>query len=210
MCTYMHSSVQPACMLTVVILSTIHTCTWLEHTLYLPLCNPPCPTHSLHCITCGYAVIRTGRGARNLELWVLKSSKYFTCYCCYVVCHIPNILYRMAKQETLFDFGVSSPLPTSFPPPFSPSLPPYLPPPPPPPPPFLPLPLPPSPNSQEVIETKWQDLLQKLEACRSTLSRYHDLMSVFAEMDDCLTNMGQIEVHSQHVQCSMYSVVCTV
>ena len=128
MCTYIHSSVQPACMLTVVILSTIHTCTWLEHTLYLPLCNSPCPMYSLHCITCGYAVIHTGRGARNLELWVLKSSKYFTCYCCYVVCHIPNILYRMVKQETLFDFGVSSPLPYLLPSLFL-SLPPSLPPP---------------------------------------------------------------------------------
>ena len=52
-----------------------------------------------------------------------------------------------------------------------------------------------SPHSrQEVIEGKWSDLLGALEACKSTLSRYHDLMSVFAEIDDCLANMAQIEV----------------
>ena len=30
--------------------------------------------------------------------------------------------------------------------------------------------------------------------CRSSLSSYHDLMAVFAEMDDCLQEMAQIEV----------------
>ena len=47
---------------------------------------------------------------------------------------------------------------------------------------------------QEVIERKWTDLLAAVEACKSTLSRYHDLMSVFSEMNDCLTTMSQIEV----------------
>ena len=51
-------------------------------------------------------------------------------------------------------------------------------------------------SRQKVIEDKWSDLLASLEACKSSLSRYHDLMSVFAEMNDCLTTMGQIEVCS--------------
>ncbi len=46
----------------------------------------------------------------------------------------------------------------------------------------------------KVIETKWEGLLSKLESCRSVLSHYHDLMSVFAEMNDCLADMTQIEV----------------
>ena len=51
-------------------------------------------------------------------------------------------------------------------------------------------------NRQEVIEKKWSDLLAALEACKSTLSRYHDLMSVFSEMTDCLGTMAQIEVQA--------------
>jgi spectrin beta len=49
-------------------------------------------------------------------------------------------------------------------------------------------------SRQEVIERKWSDLLAALEACKSTLSRYHDLMSVFSEMSDCLATMAQIQV----------------
>ena len=49
-------------------------------------------------------------------------------------------------------------------------------------------------NRNEVIEKKWKELMSKLEACRSMLTRYHDLMSVFAEMDDCLGEMAQTEV----------------
>ena len=49
-------------------------------------------------------------------------------------------------------------------------------------------------HRQEVIEKKWSELLTSLEACKSTLSRYHDLMSVFSEMNECLAHMGQIEV----------------
>jgi len=49
---------------------------------------------------------------------------------------------------------------------------------------------------EQVIERKWHNLVQKLDACRSTLSHYHDLMSVFAEMDDCLADMAQTEVRS--------------
>ena len=45
-----------------------------------------------------------------------------------------------------------------------------------------------------MIEKKWKDLMTKLESCRSMLTRYHDLMSVFAEMDDCLGEMTQTEV----------------
>ena len=51
---------------------------------------------------------------------------------------------------------------------------------------------------QGVIERKWSDLLTALEACKSTLSRYHDLMSVFSEMSDCLATMAQIEVQNKH------------
>ena len=52
---------------------------------------------------------------------------------------------------------------------------------------------------QEVIEKKWSDLLTALEACKSTLSHYHDLMSVFSEMSDCLATMAQIEVLKESV-----------
>ena len=45
-----------------------------------------------------------------------------------------------------------------------------------------------------MIEKKWKELMSRLEACRSMLTRYHDLMSVFAEMDDCLGDMAQTEV----------------
>ena len=38
--------------------------------------------------------------------------------------------------------------------------------------------------------------VRMLDACRSTLSHHHDLMSVFAEMDDCLSDMAQTEVCS--------------
>ena len=58
---------------------------------------------------------------------------------------------------------------------------------------------------QGVIERKWSDLLAALEACKSTLSRYHDLMSVFSEMSDCLATMAQIEVQNKHR--THYSVI---
>ena len=45
-----------------------------------------------------------------------------------------------------------------------------------------------------MIERKWSELLTSLEASKSALSRYHDLMSVFSEMNDCLATMVQIEV----------------
>ncbi len=45
-----------------------------------------------------------------------------------------------------------------------------------------------------MIDGKWEELLHLLDLCRATLTRYHDLMSVFAEMDDCLADMAQIEV----------------
>ena len=48
----------------------------------------------------------------------------------------------------------------------------------------------------EEIEHMWQELQRKLEVCRNSLSSYHDLMAVFAEMDDCLQEMAQIEVSS--------------
>ena len=50
----------------------------------------------------------------------------------------------------------------------------------------------------QVIETMWEALTKKLEQCRRTLSRYHDLMSVFADIDDCLSDMVQIEVCKYH------------
>ena len=48
--------------------------------------------------------------------------------------------------------------------------------------------------------------MTKLESCRSMLTRYHDLMSVFAEMDDCLGEMTQTEVSLRTV----YSVCTTL
>lgn len=56
---------------------------------------------------------------------------------------------------------------------------------------------------QEVIERKWTELLAALEACKSTLSRYYDLMSVFSEMNDCLSTMSQIEVSKATVYCQI-------
>ena len=45
-----------------------------------------------------------------------------------------------------------------------------------------------------VIDRKWAELQMKLDELRGTLSRYHDLMSVFSEMEDCLADMKQLEV----------------
>ncbi len=45
-----------------------------------------------------------------------------------------------------------------------------------------------------VIDKKWAELQKMLDELRGTLSRYHDLMSVFSEMEDCLTDMRQLEV----------------
>ena len=45
-----------------------------------------------------------------------------------------------------------------------------------------------------MIEKKWEELHRKLEDSRSTLSHYHDLMSLFADMDDCLAEIAQIQV----------------
>ena len=49
-------------------------------------------------------------------------------------------------------------------------------------------------SREQVIEAKWDSLLKKLDTGRGSLSRYHDLMAVFADMDDCLADMAQIEV----------------
>ncbi len=46
-----------------------------------------------------------------------------------------------------------------------------------------------------VINKKWTELQKILDELRGTLSRYHDLMSVFSEMEDCLTDMRQLEVN---------------
>lgn len=45
-----------------------------------------------------------------------------------------------------------------------------------------------------VIDKKWAELQNKLDELRGTLSQYHNLMSVFSEMEDCLTDMKQLEV----------------
>ena len=44
------------------------------------------------------------------------------------------------------------------------------------------------------MKMKWEELLKKLEVCRASLSSYHDLMAVFSEMADTLSEMNQIEV----------------
>ncbi len=46
----------------------------------------------------------------------------------------------------------------------------------------------------ESIEKNWKFLEMKLESCKSTLTHYHDLMSVYAEMKNCVMDMAQIEV----------------
>ena len=40
----------------------------------------------------------------------------------------------------------------------------------------------------------WDKLLYKLDSRKGTLTRQRDLMTVFNEMDDCLTDMGIIQV----------------
>lgn len=52
-----------------------------------------------------------------------------------------------------------------------------------------------------MIEKKWEELQNKLEDSRSTLSHYHDLMSLFADMDDCLAEISQIQVRIQRLVC---------
>ena len=42
----------------------------------------------------------------------------------------------------------------------------------------------------------WDSLLYKLDSRKGTLTRQRDLMTVFNEMDDCLTDMGIIQVIS--------------
>jgi len=46
----------------------------------------------------------------------------------------------------------------------------------------------------ELIEKHWKALQVKLEACRSTLTHYHDLMSLYTEMKNCVLDISQIEV----------------
>ena len=50
-----------------------------------------------------------------------------------------------------------------------------------------------------MIETKWEKLQNKLEDSRSTLSHYHDLMSLFADMNDSLADITQIQVRRHGV-----------
>ena len=44
------------------------------------------------------------------------------------------------------------------------------------------------------IQNMWDSLLYKLDSRKGTLTRQRDLMTVFNEMDDCLTDMGIIQV----------------
>ena len=44
------------------------------------------------------------------------------------------------------------------------------------------------------IQNMWDSLLYKLDYRKGTLTRQRDLMTVFNEMDDCLTDMGIIQV----------------
>ncbi len=53
-----------------------------------------------------------------------------------------------------------------------------------------------------MIESKWEALRNKLEDSRFTLSHYHDLMSLFADMNDCLADIAQIEVKTDPVYCA--------
>jgi len=45
-----------------------------------------------------------------------------------------------------------------------------------------------------VINRKWEELQSKLDELKGSLSRAHDLMSLFSEMDNCLVDMRQLEV----------------
>ena len=55
-----------------------------------------------------------------------------------------------------------------------------------------------------MIETKWEKLQNKLEDSRSTLSHYHDLMSLFADMNDSLADITQIQVRRHERYIIMY------
>ena len=44
------------------------------------------------------------------------------------------------------------------------------------------------------IQNMWDTLLAKLDSRKITLTSQRDLMTVFNEMDECLTDMGIIQV----------------
>jgi len=48
----------------------------------------------------------------------------------------------------------------------------------------------------------WETLLAKLASRKITLTSQRDLMTVFNEMDECLTDMGILQVST-----SVYSVI---
>ena len=48
----------------------------------------------------------------------------------------------------------------------------------------------------------WDTLLTKLDSRKITLTSQRDLMTVFNEMDECLTDMGIIQVLVESVVCA--------
>ena len=58
------------------------------------------------------------------------------------------------------------------------------------------------------IQNMWDSLLYKLDSRKGTLTRQRDLMTVFNEMDDCLTDMGIIQVNTT-VYLHMYDIIIT-
>ena len=63
------------------------------------------------------------------------------------------------------------------------------------------------------IQNMWDSLLYKLDSRKGTLTRQRDLMTVFNEMDDCLTDMGIIQVISLsifYVCMDIYGYICVM
>ena len=50
------------------------------------------------------------------------------------------------------------------------------------------------PPRQRDIQEKWEALLAKLEQGRKVLAGYRDLITVLSDVDDCVSEMGQLEV----------------
>ena len=59
------------------------------------------------------------------------------------------------------------------------------------------------------IQNMWDSLLYKLDSRKGTLTRQRDLMTVFNEMDDCLTDMGIIQVIPLSIFYVCVLVLCT-
>ena len=60
------------------------------------------------------------------------------------------------------------------------------------------------------IQDMWDSLLYKLDSRKGTLTRQRDLMTVFNEMDECLTDMGIIQVSVNAYMYIMYIYIVSI